>query len=89
MALVSNLQEIRTVFDKIEDHLNPNSAIIGSRHTYTLQRFVYAFKLFVILIFFIWIFVTFPNSSLLVPLYRMLSFGQLLKGLLCSRVILK
>nr|KAJ0187155.1 hypothetical protein LSAT_V11C900456000 [Lactuca sativa] len=33
-----------TMFDKIEDHLNPNSARIDSRHTYTLLGFVYEFK---------------------------------------------
>nr|KAJ0210926.1 hypothetical protein LSAT_V11C400189790 [Lactuca sativa] len=47
---------VRTVFDKIEDHLDPNSARIGSRHTYTLQGFVYAIK--------IWILETFPNNSI-------------------------
>nr|KAJ0215744.1 hypothetical protein LSAT_V11C300131390 [Lactuca sativa] len=36
--------QLRIVFDKIKDHLNPNSARISSGHTYTLQRFVYAFK---------------------------------------------
>nr|KAJ0201358.1 hypothetical protein LSAT_V11C600330630 [Lactuca sativa] len=55
---------LRTVFYKIEDHLNPNSARISSGHTYTLQGFVYAVKLFVILILLILIFETFPNSSI-------------------------
>nr|KAJ0187821.1 hypothetical protein LSAT_V11C900464810 [Lactuca sativa] len=45
-----------TIFDKTEDHLNPNAPRISSRHTYTLQRFVYAFK--------IWIMETFSNSSI-------------------------
>nr|KAJ0214413.1 hypothetical protein LSAT_V11C400191590 [Lactuca sativa] len=44
------------VFDKIGDHLTLNAPIIRSRHTYTLQGFVYAFK--------IWILETFPNNSL-------------------------
>nr|KAJ0187345.1 hypothetical protein LSAT_V11C900498970 [Lactuca sativa] len=42
------------VFDKIEDHLNPNVSRRGSRHTYTLQGFVYAFM-------------TFPNNSIVGP----------------------
>nr|KAJ0219722.1 hypothetical protein LSAT_V11C200099090 [Lactuca sativa] len=49
-------KQLFTVFDKIEDHLSPNLARIGSRQTYTLQGFVYAFK--------IWIFETFPNNSI-------------------------
>nr|KAJ0193927.1 hypothetical protein LSAT_V11C800406560 [Lactuca sativa] len=68
MALVSNLQEFNrliwdftykemcTVFDKIEEHLNPNVPRIGSRHTYTLEGFVYAFK--------IWVLETFHNNSI-------------------------
>nr|KAJ0212483.1 hypothetical protein LSAT_V11C400189960 [Lactuca sativa] len=49
-------KKLRSLVDNIEDHLKPNSARINSRHTYTLQGFVYAFK--------IWIFETFPNSSI-------------------------
>nr|KAJ0203728.1 hypothetical protein LSAT_V11C500265210 [Lactuca sativa] len=47
-------KQICTMFDKIYDHLNPNCVRIGSRHTYTLQEFIHAFK----------IFNTFPNSSI-------------------------
>ncbi|XP_023766682.1 uncharacterized protein LOC111915237 [Lactuca sativa] len=49
-------KEMCTVFDKIKDHLSPNTPRVGSRHTYTLQGFVYAFK--------IWIMETFPNSRI-------------------------
>nr|KAJ0218569.1 hypothetical protein LSAT_V11C300105270 [Lactuca sativa] len=49
-------KQLHTLFDEIEDHLNPNATRIGSRHTYTLQGFVYAIK--------IWIFETFTNSSI-------------------------
>nr|KAJ0219643.1 hypothetical protein LSAT_V11C300133420 [Lactuca sativa] len=45
-----------TLFDKIDNHLNPNTPRIGSRHTYTLQGLVYAFK--------VWILDTFPNNSI-------------------------
>nr|KAJ0215875.1 hypothetical protein LSAT_V11C300138900 [Lactuca sativa] len=51
-----HLQTIAYYFDKIKGHLNPNPTRIGSRHTYTLHRFIYAFK--------IWICETFPNSSI-------------------------
>nr|KAJ0184929.1 hypothetical protein LSAT_V11C900480970 [Lactuca sativa] len=49
-------KHLRTVFDKTEEHLKPNTPRIGSRHIYALHGFVYAFK--------IWIKETFPNSSI-------------------------
>nr|KAJ0209577.1 hypothetical protein LSAT_V11C400181830 [Lactuca sativa] len=52
-------KQLRIVFEKIEDHLNPNVPIFRSRHTYTLHGFVYAFKCWIS----IWIMETFPNSS--------------------------
>nr|KAJ0196122.1 hypothetical protein LSAT_V11C700383670 [Lactuca sativa] len=49
-------RQLRTVFEKIEENLNANAPRVGSRHKYTLQGFVYAFK--------IWIIKTFPNNSI-------------------------
>nr|KAJ0198182.1 hypothetical protein LSAT_V11C700375320 [Lactuca sativa] len=58
LAIVSNLDECNkviwdftytqlcTVFDKIEEHLNPTEARVDNRHTYTVQGFVYVFKVF-------------------------------------------
>nr|KAJ0195556.1 hypothetical protein LSAT_V11C700373650 [Lactuca sativa] len=58
LAIISNLGEfniqLRTFFDKIGEHLNPTEARVDSRHTYTLQGFVYKFKILIMK--------TFPNS---------------------------
>ncbi|CAI9291306.1 unnamed protein product [Lactuca saligna] len=37
-------KQLCIVFDKIMGHLNPNEPRVGSRHTYTMLGFVYAFK---------------------------------------------
>nr|KAJ0211343.1 hypothetical protein LSAT_V11C400167680 [Lactuca sativa] len=63
-------KQLHTVFDKIEDYLNSNWARIGSRHTYNLHGFVYAFKICTLCLIRtfkkqIWIFETFPKSSII------------------------
>nr|KAJ0189463.1 hypothetical protein LSAT_V11C800451270 [Lactuca sativa] len=68
IILIFDLDEFNrhlfAVFIKIEEYLNPTHPRLTSRPTYTLHGFAYAFKLFEILIFYIWVIETFPNNRI-------------------------